>query len=561
MVKLYHSHYPNEGQLKSFTDQLGTVEYTYDENGNVLTVTDEKGTISREYDELNRITKYTDYKGNVVSYSYDVLGNLIALTYPGGKIVRYEYDAASNLKTVTDWEGRETKYQYDNNSRLVKTTNPNGTIQTYTYDAAGQLLQQKDVDWFGNIINQYDYTYDAVGNVTEEKISYEAQQFKPEKTVMTYDTGNRLLTYNGQTVKYDADGNMIYGPLNGQMVEYTYDCRNRLIRAGNTSYEYDAENNRIAVVEDGKRTDYIVDSNAFLSKLLIQKDEEGKETYYVYGLGLIGHENEEGYRTYHFDLRGSTTAITDEEGIVTDRFDYAPYGELINHIGDTKTPFLYNGREGVMTDNNGLYYMRARYYNPEIKRFINQDILAGSINDGRTLNRYAYVNGNPISLTDPFGLSPSISGMGIVHGLIDLISLVDPTGIADLVNAGIYYIEGDIENAKISFMCAAIPAFLDAGAKGLKWGSNAFKATKVGNKLVNSTSGIYKFGAKTTKTISGAICRVSSTKYGRILKSKVAWDALIGGGISIASQKILNEEVDWLDVGKDALISVVAGKH
>ncbi|AKG33933.1 hypothetical protein VK70_04505 [Paenibacillus durus ATCC 35681] len=68
-------------------------------------------------------------------------------------------------------------------------------------------------------------------------------------------------------------------------------------------------------------------------------------------------------------------------------------------------PFQYNGRDGVMTDANGLYYMRARYYNPDIKRFVNRDVVTGTISSAQTLNRYAYVNGNPISYVDPFGLS------------------------------------------------------------------------------------------------------------------------------------------------------------
>ncbi len=165
-------------------------------------------------------------------------------------------------------------------------------------------------------------------------------------------------------------------------------------------------------------------------------------------MGLIGQELNGSYSSYHFDIRGSTTAITDKNASVTDRFDYGQYGELVNHTGNTSTPFLYNGRDGVMTDNNGLYYMRARYYNPDTKRFINQDILTGSISDGRTLNRYAYVNVNPISLTDPFGLSPNINPLSILPGLLDLVSMIDPFEITDLISAGIYALEGDYTMAK-----------------------------------------------------------------------------------------------------------------
>jgi len=68
--------------------------------------------------------------------------------------------------------------------------------------------------------------------------------------------------------------------------------------------------------------------------------------------------------------------------------------------GTNDTPFLYNGRYGVQTDPNGLLYMRARYYNPYICRFINAD--PSGFKGG--LNMYAFCNGNPISLTDPTGL-------------------------------------------------------------------------------------------------------------------------------------------------------------
>ena len=81
------------------------------------------------------------------------------------------------------------------------------------------------------------------------------------------------------------------------------------------------------------------------------------------------------------------------------------YGRLENRTGTSAIIFLYNGRDGVVTDSNGLLYMRARYYSPVLKRFVNADIIAGVITDPVTLNRYSYANGNPVSNTDPFGLS------------------------------------------------------------------------------------------------------------------------------------------------------------
>jgi RHS repeat-associated protein len=119
---------------------------------------------------------------------------------------------------------------------------------------------------------------------------------------------------------------------------------------------------------------------------------------------LTGQEQNGAYSQYHFDSRGSTVALTDANGNVTDRFEYDSYGTSLAHTGTSDTPFQYNGRFGVQTDSNGLLYMRARYYNPAIKRFINQDVLFGDLNPGISLNRFAFANGNPISLIDPFGL-------------------------------------------------------------------------------------------------------------------------------------------------------------
>ena len=205
----------------------------------------------------------------------------------------------------------------------------------------------------------------------------------------------------GQSVSYDLDGNMLS---NGDL-SFTYDSANRLTSAGLHTYTYNVENVRISnLFDDFDDTTYVYDTRTKLSKLLM-KTSEGFITKYVYGKGLIGEESDGTFKTYHFDCRGSTIAITNTSGTVTDTFTYDTYGKLLSRTGTTETPFMYDGRDGVLTDDNGLLYMRARYYSPDMRRFVNSDIIAGKISNAITLNRYAYANGNPVSNIDPLGLS------------------------------------------------------------------------------------------------------------------------------------------------------------
>ena len=186
---------------------------------------------------------------------------------------------------------------------------------------------------------------------------------------------------------------------------FEYDSANRLLKAGSHTYTYNAEDVRIRNLCGDADTTYTYNTNCKLSQLLT-KTTNGITTKYVYGNGLIGEEKCGEFKTYHFDFRGSTVAITDQYGNVTDTFKYDTYGNVTEHIGNSFVIFGYNGRDGVVTDKNGLIYMRARYYSPQMRRFVNADILHGQISDSTSLNRYSYVNGNPVSFVDPFGLAP-----------------------------------------------------------------------------------------------------------------------------------------------------------
>ncbi len=234
------------------------------------------------------------------------------------------------------------------------------------------------------------FAYDAAGNVTSA----------PDSSFQ-YDTNNRLISWGGNTVSYDLDGNM----LSNASLTCTYDSANRLVSAGAHTYTYNAEDVRIRNLCADEDTTYTYSTNAKLSKLLC-KTTGGVTTKYVYGRGLIGEEVNNTFKTYHFDCRGSTIAITDASGNITDTFAYDTYGKLLTRTGTSEIIFGYNGRYGVVTDDNGLIYMRERYYSPAMKRFINADVIAGAISNAITLNRFAFANGNPVSFVDPFGLSP-----------------------------------------------------------------------------------------------------------------------------------------------------------
>ncbi|MEM1223526.1 MAG: polymorphic toxin type 10 domain-containing protein [Verrucomicrobiota bacterium] len=396
--------YDSLGRPLTSTDQVGAIAYGYDAAGNPTTVTENSIVLTRAFDNRNRVTSFTDAHGDTIGYQYDSNGNLTRLTYPGNKTVDYVYDARNQLTNVIDWNSRITSYTYDLNGRLTGITRPNGTTRTMVYDAAGQITRMEERRSNGKLFSLQDFAYDDAGRISREFIAPIPQSFGLSTHAVTYDNDNQIATFNSLTVVHDLDGNMTSGPLlSDSLVTYGYDARNRLTSAGGLSYAYDAEGNRISITEGSEITRFTVNPHAGLSQILIRTKPDGSKTYYVYGLGLLYEVDEsENTHTYHYDYRGSTRFITADNGeTITDKIEYTPYGQITHREGTTDTPFLYNGLYGVMTDSNGLLNMRARYFNPYIRRFINADPIGFA---GGT-NWYAYGSGNPVNRIDPRGTS------------------------------------------------------------------------------------------------------------------------------------------------------------
>ena len=192
---------------------------------------------------------------------------------------------------------------------------------------------------------------------------------------------------------------------------------------------------------------------------------------------------------------------------------------------------------GVTTDANGLYYMRARYYNVAIKRFINQDVVDGSITNSQSLNKFSYVQGNPIRLTDPFGLCPDISLTRIGHAALDLLGIIPGFDGCDGINAVWYLIEGDYANAATSAV-AAFPLIGSLIGSGIKWGAkgvaNAEKIAdgiKTGSRIIGNAGALIQSGGQALESAGNLYD--SYVKDGEVISWKNATD-LITLGLSVA---------------------------
>jgi RHS repeat-associated protein len=157
--------------------------------------------------------------------------------------------------------------------------------------------------------------------------------------------------------------------------------------------------------------------------MLVETDTNGSPVaYYVYGLGLAQRISGGTVSTYHFNNQGSTVALTDSAGNVTDSYAYDSFGTLRNSDGDSAQPFLYLGRYGIINDSTGLLYIRTRYYDPQLGRFITKDTAISRDSNDQSLNRYLYSEANPVALFDPTGFSA-------IYQNQFLLSLLSPTDL------------------------------------------------------------------------------------------------------------------------------------
>jgi RHS repeat-associated protein len=376
-----------------------TVTYTYDAGNRLTTIADSlNGTITRMYDNLDRLTSEITSQGTV-SYSYDAADRRATMTVTGQSNVAYGYDAANRLTSVTQGASTVT-ITYDEADRRVTLTLPNGITTTYAYDDASQLTSltyTRGQTTLGTLT----YTYDLVGRRTQVGGTWARTGLPARVPSGAYDAANRLTGWGTNIYSHDPNGNLASDGL----TSYLWDTRNQLVGlSGGTAatFGYDGLARRQSKTIGSTTTSFLYDGINLVQELSGSTPTANLLT----GLGVddtFTRTDASGTSTLLIDALGSALALADASGTVQTQYTFDPFGETTASGATSSNALQFTGREN---DGTGLYDLRARYYSPQAARFLSEDLVGRDTG----ANLYAYGNNDPISFSDPLGLSPSEGG-------------------------------------------------------------------------------------------------------------------------------------------------------
>ncbi|KWX80493.1 hypothetical protein AMQ84_03375 [Paenibacillus riograndensis] len=385
-------------------DSLGQVRSTSSVAGN------HSAYIGNQRDVLGRMTQINDnYMGFYTNYQYNKqrldkvqTNGSSTVTGAASANVQYSYFANDLVKsitypTLTDGSILKTEYTYNKAlgwTESIWNTKGSAVLSGYSYgyDNNGNRVSVREVRKGSSTAQTTSYGYDALNRLVSIT--------RPDggKTTYTYDVrGNRQTLSDTSNVSLD--------PVD---TSYTYDLQNTLTSVtkggSTTSFKYYADGLRFMKTNGSTQTQVnynlngevisqekivsgvFVDQANFVrgDRVLVKKDKKASKDYY-----------------YLYNGHGDVVQIVDTNGAVINNYTYDEWGNITSEVEGTSNSFKYSGE--VYDPEIGLYYLRARYYDPSMGRFLNEDTVEGQIDNPLTQNLYTYVHNNPLRYADPSG--------------------------------------------------------------------------------------------------------------------------------------------------------------
>ncbi|WP_432459882.1 RHS repeat domain-containing protein [Agarivorans sp. QJM3NY_25] len=456
------------GQLDSIhpSGSNNSIYYQYNALGAVSQVSSPATTTTYGFDALNRVAKVVDSRANkTLSYLYSPAGKLLTMNGPEGDNTQYKYDPSGRLVSVVTPSQEQITYFWNADDQIGQISYSNGVSQYYEYRKDGNISSIVVDNGNGQLAEmKYEYNERSLLSAASETITgVGSQSFE-----YSYDNLDRLSTVksnNGsiETFNYDEFNNRSKRSYGGVDYYYNYDMLNfgRLtnIRTGSSSgayyrcYQYDA-NHAVVKKYNGSCTGTATTQLQYNSLKQVfkysyagetrfyQYDDQGRrisenDTQWLYsGDNLVAAHNVKGELkslfTYgpgidnpiHYMGPGGNQFLTanrlNSVVLATNAAGNRTASQLYNafgtkSIGNGSLPqFGYTGREPNI---GGVIYSRARWYDPEMGRFLQPDPL-GYV-DG--INRFAYVRNNPLMFTDPYG-TESFNVENIINAVEDGLS-------------------------------------------------------------------------------------------------------------------------------------------
>ncbi|MCL6458434.1 MAG: hypothetical protein K6T85_10565 [Gorillibacterium sp.] len=399
--------YDNRDFLTKEVSADETIAYTYDRAGKRLSMSDGTGTTRYAYDPVQgTLTKVTLPDTRSVHYGYDVMGKRTSMTDPFGYPMAYGYDVRDRLTGVGQAVGNwEESYSYKKNGLADTTKQANGMLGTSSYEGVNRTgLTQTKVS--GAVVNAFGYGYDHNRNQISKTENGTTSDF-------TYDKLDRIFTSSqfNEQYTYDARGNRqtlqtdSAPRLTGS--NYTYDDRNRLTEVrlddGTTvTYRYNGDGLLYERTEKGETTRYYYDGTNMIAEGTVSGSGTTLKVRYVRGNGLAARVDAAGNKQYYVhNGHGDVVGLADGEGNLVNSYSYDIWGNPLTTNEQVEQPFRYSGE--FWDSSTGLQYLRARWYDPSIGRFIHEDTYEGDTKNPLSQNLYTYVKNNPLRFTDPTG--------------------------------------------------------------------------------------------------------------------------------------------------------------